>query len=600
MRASTCSQKGETSKRRSRFGVVAGLVVVTTVAMSSPAVAQDVVVEEFTEPPAGWAVDWSEGGEWFFDGGFLIGEGHAWYSYVQHDWDDLTVEFSVSLNGPLHINLRSGESRYRFAILQDEFGTAIELWRDSPESTPRDLPIVSDGSSFGGADDPQDFFDVMVSVKGDYLEMRVADMLIGWQDPDPLPPGRFGFESLLGTGYVQIDRVRLSGTVPGPAPVPPPTLGRVDVALLDLMVEPLAPDRLHLDVVLANFGDAPTEGGVLLAEFNGDPLLEMPLEGGLGPDDTRQLEFDGVVPARWIGTSGVVTAWVELEGDSDFDNNWAETEVVLPAVSQPPTTRPPSTTPPSTISPPAQPGRDDRGREGGTGWIWGVVGGSVVALGGLGALRGSRLRRLPRQAAAQDAIRHGRCQAGVDEYTHREFKPDLKLRKITSIGLAQPSPPTRHAPIATKADDPRLIRLLNQALMADRLNRAEREDRFIHEATERLVDEVQRWTGAGRVEGLVELSVEYEGAEETATFSTWRCTADGIWPDPESKPRHRWKAKVKDGGLFAAGRFELDQPLDSQKLMADLAVLLAAAVDGVSERRHLAPPAIEVGLNPEL
>ncbi len=562
----------------------AGLLVAFLLAISAPAAAQvdDSLGEDFeaeADPP-GWSMDPQYDGEWVVDGGGLNGWGHAWYSYVAHDWEDLEVRALLALEGGLHLNFRVGDGhRYRFWIgtSAEEGSVVIELIRDTPGES-RLIERVG----------PSEFdreLDVVAAVWGGELYFGVNDLAIEWTDAEPLGAGRFGFESLPDTPWVWIDWVELSGTLPSP----PQAVGLPDLAIEEFAAAPLDAERVEITALVRNVGESTADPGVVLVEFSGDPLAEIRLPDSLAPGDVAGLSAVVEVPGDWQGTSGRAVARIEAGEDADPGNNSAV--IPLTFLESSFGRDPDDGTRRETAQPPAPTPPDENG---GVDYVLPALGGGVLiaAAGGYSLARRARLQR---QRRARDDYRRDRCRPGRDRYVHRSWEPDLRRRKVTGFTLAGAT--TGGERIDGSFEGRKLLRRVNRALDADRLNDAERCERHLDDASSRLAAAIGAWVDEHPTVSTGQLEGRYEGASATGEFTQWVCNEQGEWPDPErDAPRRRWTAKVSDAGSVLAGTLDTELLRSGALLERELRRQLGVCIRTLCERRTPRPLNVDADL----
>ncbi len=422
---------------------------------------------------------------------------------------------------------------------------------------------------------------------GGEIYFGVNDLAIEWTDPEPLPAGRFGFESLPDTQWVWIDWVELSGTLPSPRQ----PVGLPDLAIEEFAAAPLDAERVEITALVRNVGGSTAGPGVVFVEFSGDPLAEIGLPEALAPGEAAPLSAVVDVPADWQGTSGRAVARIEAGEDADPGNNSAAIPLTFLEASFRPgpddgtrrgTAQPPAPTPPE--------------ENGGVDYALLALGGGalIAAAGGYSLARRARLRR---QRRARDDYRRDRCRPGRDRYVHRSWEPELHRRKVTGFTLAAAT--SGNERIDGSFDSRKLLRRVNRALDADRLNDAERCERGLDAASSTLAAEIVGWleehppVATGRLEG------RYEGSNTTGEYTEWVCNEQGEWPDPErDTPRRRWKAKVSDGGSVALGTLDVALLASGERLQGELRSQLATLITVLSERRTPRPVQLGVEVRP--
>jgi hypothetical protein len=544
--------------------------------------------DEEVNPP-GWEVDWTDGGEWLPDGGILYGTGHAWYSYVEHDWYDLEVRFTAAMEGGLHVNVRADADRYVLGIEHTgDAPTEIRLYRDSADLS----TLLGEQTGYVG-----DEFEVFMAVVEGRIFASVNGLAIDVVDPEPLDAGKFAFESLPHTRWVQIDNVELTGTRTSSVP---------DLAFVDISAQPLDDPLLEIVATIANDSEAPADGGLVFIEIDGRVVAESPV-GPIAPGAAEQM--------TWIVDTGdaapdsisTIVGWIEPAGPDDNTlNNETATNVEWPAAMtpattepQPTTTAPPGTTAPfeTTAPPETRAGPSRTGDESSPGLdpatIIAVLGAGAVATMAVGIRARGRWRR-NQQARAEDDGPRGECRPG-ETYTKREFEPDVRLRQIASLEL-EARDLTSAWSTTTVVREGRVIDALNEAVRLDQRSEPRDRDDQIHRAATRLAGLARAWLSKQhRTHARVFVTGSHEGGSVETKFIHWICGPDRRWPDPDrAQPKREWSVETKDEGRHDLGHFDLSASTSDDDTAGQLVPLLTALVAAMTEHHSPALPKVRM------
>lgn len=142
---------------------------------------------------------------WKVADGRLQGENHNWATYVEGNWKDYRLRMIAGLRqgrSGLHINTRLSEgNRYFFGWYTDFFHFSKQMNQKYQEN------IVSDQRAF----DTSAWHSFEMSNFGSRIQVIIdGQVLVDWNDPNPLPAGPVGLETL-DDGFFTVDALWVCG-----------------------------------------------------------------------------------------------------------------------------------------------------------------------------------------------------------------------------------------------------------------------------------------------------------------------------------------------------------------------------------------------------
>ena len=516
------------------LGLVACLLVLGLTA-AAPALAQGSSYKEGFD--TGSAPGWKLSEAWQVSKGVLLGRGAGDALYAESQWDDMRFTTVIrSLAGTVNIRFHDDGGSQRYAVRLTALSDTLVVDLVRQVAGQDDLIL---GSSKIPLDQGQLAAPgLIIEVDFDHGALTVSHnnaVIINAADPDALPGGLIGFDTLEGS-LMEIDEVTVE---PIEVATGPPGQGGFDLLVAGVRVDRFERGSVIviLSVDVANLGasESPAFEIAVSDEQDGvsNNVIVSPLAGG----DKRTVTLALEGPDAWQQTDRRFVAEIDPGGvidDANRDNNRLVSEVVsVPDLSG----ATPGQPAPATVAPPSnQPAGFSPLLIGGLAVV--LVGFSAVATATALAVRQQMKigQRRQWEAQAQPGQPPDRC-APPGIYVGVEPSMNLKPMRITHLELkaTDTGRDTVRRKQAFKGGVTNTLRLaiLAHWLRDPRQTNAARIAELSSDIGKPLTDFFLK--ESGRCD--LSVSAHLEGIEVKATFTLYRCEMRGgasVWKKVES------------------------------------------------------------------